>query len=191
MRVDYNVPIKHGVVTGMLHCLSSSIIVCHSIFTPLRFVCIIIDTARIDTTLETLNYLLARKGALGGVKCIVLIAHLGQPTGNYNREDFTLFPAVAVLKKALGRDVTFLPDCVGPSIEHAVRRYIHNRHLITSMHHIHMYCSIDDRPTTVHQVQYSYAKTCVSTLKKLVQVKIPRARKSRHPRKPSTHSKNN
>jgi 3-phosphoglycerate kinase len=85
--------------------------------------CLRIDTARIDTTLETLNYLLNRKGPLGGVKCIVLIAHLGQPTGNYNRDDFTLFPAVAVLKKLLGRDVIFLPDCVGASIEHAVCYY--------------------------------------------------------------------
>jgi 3-phosphoglycerate kinase len=96
VRVDYNVPIKHGVVT---------------------------DTARIDTTLETLRYLLDRKGPMGGVKCIVLIAHLGQPTGNYNREDFTLFPAVAVLKKLLGRDVVFLPDCVGPAIEQAVSHH--------------------------------------------------------------------
>ena len=62
MRVDYNVPIKNGVIT---------------------------DTTRIDTTLDTLRALL-QVPEHKKPKCIVLICHLGRPGGKFKRENFSL-----------------------------------------------------------------------------------------------------
>jgi phosphoglycerate kinase len=65
-------------------------------------------------TLPTLNHLLTQ----GRPKCLVLIAHLGQPVGKFNRADYTLAPAAATLAKLLpGRTVRFLDKCVGPEVE--------------------------------------------------------------------------
>jgi hypothetical protein len=78
VRVDYNVPIKNGVVT---------------------------DATRIESTLPTLNHLLTA----GKPKCLVLIAHLGQPVGVFNKEDYTLAPAAKKLQELMpGRTVRFL-----------------------------------------------------------------------------------
>ena len=73
VRVDYNCPIKNGVVT---------------------------DATRIESTLPTLQHLLTN----GKPKAIVLIAHLGQPVGAFNRADYTLAPcAVKLQVRAPGR----------------------------------------------------------------------------------------
>jgi len=94
IRVDYNVPIKDGVVT---------------------------DSRRITETIDTLKFILNKKGVKGGAKCIVLLAHLGRPGGNFKKSDFTLQPAVPVLKQCLpDNEVIFLPDCVGPEIEKTI-----------------------------------------------------------------------
>ena len=49
---------------------------------------------------------------------MVLCSHLGRPDGNRNMK-FTLAPVAEELKKQLGREVTFLDDCVGEAVEAA------------------------------------------------------------------------
>jgi phosphoglycerate kinase len=87
VRVDYNCPIKGGVVT---------------------------DAARIEGTLPTITHLLEA----GRPKCLVLIAHLGQPVGAFSKADYTLAPCAKKLQELLpGRVVRFLPECVGAEVE--------------------------------------------------------------------------
>lgn len=112
-RVDYNVKVKKGQVT---------------------------DRKRIDATLETLREILAKRGPNGrGVRCIVLITHLGRPGAKYNRADFSLEPVAAELQKVCivhpliishsyslllqdfpQNEVRFLPECVGDAVEAAI-----------------------------------------------------------------------
>ncbi|KAK7879426.1 hypothetical protein WMY93_033861 [Mugilogobius chulae] len=54
-----------------------------------------------------------------GAKSVVLMSHLGRPDGNPMPEKYSLEPVAAELKSLLGRDVTFLKDCVGPDVEAA------------------------------------------------------------------------
>uniref|UniRef100_A0A8C6SXZ9 Phosphoglycerate kinase n=1 Tax=Neogobius melanostomus TaxID=47308 RepID=A0A8C6SXZ9_9GOBI len=54
-----------------------------------------------------------------GAKSVVLMSHLGRPDGNFVPEKYSLEPVAAELKSLLGRDVTFLKDCVGPEVEAA------------------------------------------------------------------------
>lgn len=55
-----------------------------------------------------------------GAKSVVLMSHLGRPDGQRN-EKFTLAPVAEELKTLLGRDVTFLQDCVGDNVIQAVQ----------------------------------------------------------------------
>jgi hypothetical protein len=71
MRVDYNVPLRDGVVT---------------------------DESRVTGTLSSIKHILGRKGKQGGCKCIVLITHLGRPGGDFQREKYSLKYVVPVLK---------------------------------------------------------------------------------------------
>ncbi|XP_017771931.1 PREDICTED: phosphoglycerate kinase-like [Nicrophorus vespilloides] len=86
MRVDFNVPLKEGVIT---------------------------NNQRIVAALETVKYAIDQKA-----KSIVLMSHLGRPDGNKNPK-FTMKPVADELTKLLNREVTFLPDCVGPEVESA------------------------------------------------------------------------
>ena len=63
--------------------------------------------------LDSVKYALEK-----GAKSVVLMSHLGRPDGSPN-EKYTLKPVAEELKKLLARDVTFLPDCVGPEVEAA------------------------------------------------------------------------
>ncbi|MEQ2167486.1 phosphoglycerate kinase, partial [Goodea atripinnis] len=54
-----------------------------------------------------------------GAKSVVLMSHLGRPDGNVMPEKYSLEPVAAELKTLLGKDVTFLKDCVGPEVEAA------------------------------------------------------------------------
>jgi len=94
MRVDYNVPMKNGVIK---------------------------DTSRIDATLDTLKYMLATEPSRKP-KCIVLICHFGRPGGKFKKEDFSLAPVAKVLEGYLKgiAPVKFLSECVGPSVEKEV-----------------------------------------------------------------------
>uniref|UniRef100_A0A3Q3JCY4 Phosphoglycerate kinase n=1 Tax=Monopterus albus TaxID=43700 RepID=A0A3Q3JCY4_MONAL len=54
-----------------------------------------------------------------GAKSVVLMSHLGRPDGNFMPEKYSLEPVAAELKTLLGKDVTFLKDCVGANVEAA------------------------------------------------------------------------
>ncbi|XP_030294027.1 phosphoglycerate kinase 1 [Sparus aurata] len=54
-----------------------------------------------------------------GAKSVVLMSHLGRPDGNFVPEKYSLEPVAAELKTLLGKDVTFLKDCVGSAVEAA------------------------------------------------------------------------
>lgn len=54
-----------------------------------------------------------------GAKSVVLMSHLGRPDGNVMPEKYSLEAVAAELKTLLGRDVTFLKDCVGAKVEAA------------------------------------------------------------------------
>ena len=69
----------------------------------------IADDFRIEASLPTINYLLER-----GAK-LVLISHLGRPDGQV-QEKFSLSPIAANLSEKLGREVKFIPDCIGDKV---------------------------------------------------------------------------
>lgn len=73
----------------------------------------ITNNQRIVAAVDSIKYALDK-----GAKSVVLCSHLGRPDGNKNLK-FTLAPVAEELKTLLGRDVTFLPDCVGPEVEAA------------------------------------------------------------------------
>nr|XP_015816723.2 phosphoglycerate kinase 1 [Nothobranchius furzeri]XP_054586663.1 phosphoglycerate kinase 1 [Nothobranchius furzeri] len=74
----------------------------------------ITNNQRIKAAVPSIQYCLDH-----GAKSVVLMSHLGRPDGNFMPEKYSLEPVVAELKTLLGRDVTFLKDCVGPEVEAA------------------------------------------------------------------------
>ncbi|KAG0445521.1 hypothetical protein HPB47_014258, partial [Ixodes persulcatus] len=68
---------------------------------------------RIVAALDTVQYVLNN-----GAKSVVLMSHLGRPDGKVDKK-YTLAPVAEELKTLLGRNVTFLPDCVGSEVEKA------------------------------------------------------------------------
>ncbi len=68
----------------------------------------ITDDYRITQSLETIQYLLSQDCK------IVLISHLGRPTGP-DDIDCSLFPVAKRLKELLNRPVEFATDCIGDS----------------------------------------------------------------------------
>jgi len=71
------------------------------------------DDTRIVAALPTIEYLIEH-----GAK-VILMSHLGRPKGKVVPE-MSLRPAAERLSELLGREVKFLPDCVGPEVEAAV-----------------------------------------------------------------------
>ena len=72
----------------------------------------ITNLQRIVAALPSINHALAQGAA------VVLMSHLGRPDGQ-KKEKFSLKPIAAELEKLLGKPVTFLDDCVGPTVEAA------------------------------------------------------------------------
>ncbi len=72
----------------------------------------ITNNQRIAAALPTIRYALEQGAA------VVLASHLGRPDGKKIAK-FSLKPVAAELEKLLGKPVTFLDDCVGPTVEAA------------------------------------------------------------------------
>jgi phosphoglycerate kinase len=70
----------------------------------------ITNTARITAAMPTIQYALDRGAS------VVLMSHLGRPDGKAISK-FSLKPVAEKLQELLGREVTFLSDCVGPEVE--------------------------------------------------------------------------
>eukprot|EP00918_Siedleckia_nematoides_P060707 GHVU01132526.1.p1 GENE.GHVU01132526.1~~GHVU01132526.1.p1 ORF type:complete len:416 (+),score=76.35 GHVU01132526.1:2-1249(+) len=73
----------------------------------------ITNNQRIAAALPTVKYALEK-----GAKSVVLMSHLGRPDGR-RQDKFSLKPVADELKKLLGKDITFLNDCVGAEVEAA------------------------------------------------------------------------
>lgn len=69
--------------------------------------------SRIVAALPTISHVLEK-----GARSVVLMSHLGRPEGQ-RKAKYSLAPVAAELKRLLGREVTFLQDCVGPEVESA------------------------------------------------------------------------
>ncbi|KAF8163103.1 phosphoglycerate kinase [Crassisporium funariophilum] len=74
----------------------------------------ITNPARIVAAIPTIKYALEH-----GAAAVILMSHLGRPDGKVNAK-YSLKPVAAELEKQLGKEVTFLNDCVGPDVEKAV-----------------------------------------------------------------------
>jgi phosphoglycerate kinase len=73
----------------------------------------ITNTQRIVAALDTIKYILEK-----GAKSLVLMSSLGRPRGLPNSR-YSLEPVAEELRGLLGRDLTFLPECVGAEVEAA------------------------------------------------------------------------
>ncbi|MCD8563251.1 MAG: phosphoglycerate kinase, partial [Alphaproteobacteria bacterium] len=70
------------------------------------------DTTRIDRLKPTIDYLCEH-----GAKVLVL-SHFGRPEGERNPQMSLAF-LTPVLQQCWGRDVSFIPECIGPAAEKA------------------------------------------------------------------------
>jgi phosphoglycerate kinase len=75
----------------------------------------ITDDSRIRSTLPTINYAIDE-----GAK-VIIASHLGRPKGRVDLH-YSLAPVAKRLQRLLKKDVTFLPDCIGPEVEKAVSK---------------------------------------------------------------------
>ncbi len=73
------------------------------------------DATRIERLAPTIREL-AQRGAR-----VVVMSHFGRPKGKPDPA-FSLRPLAAPLAKAIGRDVAFAEDCIGPAAERVVAR---------------------------------------------------------------------
>ena len=87
VRADFNVPIQQGKIT---------------------------ETHRIESTLPTLRFVLAK------AKKVLIASHLGRPGGKKDPQ-WSLAPVRDVLEKSLSAPVVLAPDCVGAEVEALVR----------------------------------------------------------------------
>ncbi|ACD66436.1 Phosphoglycerate kinase [Sulfurihydrogenibium sp. YO3AOP1] len=71
------------------------------------------DDVRIRETVPTINYLLDRNAK------IILASHLGRPKGKPDPK-YSLYPVAKRLERLVGKEVKFLPDCIGDDVEKTV-----------------------------------------------------------------------
>ncbi|MBI3060094.1 MAG: phosphoglycerate kinase [Deltaproteobacteria bacterium] len=83
VRADFNVPVRKGRIT---------------------------ETHRIESTLPTLRFILAK------ARKLLIASHLGRPGGKKDPE-WSLAPARDHLEQALSCAVTLAPDCIGSEVE--------------------------------------------------------------------------
>lgn len=99
VRADFNVPVKKGKIT---------------------------ETHRIESTLPTLHWILAKAQKL------IIAAHLGRPGGKKDPE-WSLAPVRDHLEKSLSFPVTLAPDCVGAEVETLARNPGHEAILLENL----------------------------------------------------------
>lgn len=73
----------------------------------------ITDDSRIRAAIPTINHVVDEGGS------VILCSHLGRPQG-IPRPELSLRPVAKRLKRLLGKDVIFSPDCVGPKVKNLV-----------------------------------------------------------------------
>lgn len=71
------------------------------------------DTTRIARVAPTIADLVKRRAK------VIVLSHLGRPKGKRTAE-YSLAPVAPALAEALGQDVKFLPDCIGPDVEREI-----------------------------------------------------------------------
>ena len=75
---------------------------------------VISDDTRIQAALPTIKYI------LGSGAGLVLMSHLGRPSGTGYEAAFSLKPVAEYLNNLLDVDVKFVPECLGAEVEAAV-----------------------------------------------------------------------
>lgn len=79
---------------------------------PLNEAFEVTDTTRIDAALPTIDKILESGGA------VILMSHLGRPKGE-KEDKFSLKHIVRTLSEKLGKEVSFVEDCIGEKAEEA------------------------------------------------------------------------
>jgi 3-phosphoglycerate kinase len=77
----------------------------------------ITDDRRIAGALPTIQYALSQ-----GASKVILISHLGRPSGEGFEEEFSLEPIAVHLEKLLNEKVLFVPHSIGPSVKDAIAK---------------------------------------------------------------------
>ncbi len=75
----------------------------------------ITDDRRIRSTLPTINY------AVDEGARVILASHLGRPKGTVDKR-YSLGSVAKRLQRLIKKEVTFLPDCIGPEVEETVKK---------------------------------------------------------------------
>lgn len=77
----------------------------------------ITDDRRIRSALPTINY------AIDEGSKIILASHLGRPKGKADKR-YSLASVARRLQRLIKKEVTFIPECVGPKVEEAVSKMV-------------------------------------------------------------------
>ncbi len=81
------------------------------------------NNKRIQAALPTIRYVLEQHGKL------ILMSHLGRPKGKRITE-MSLAPCAKVLEELLGKNVAFVNDCIGETVNNAVKNLMEGQVLL-------------------------------------------------------------